>query len=300
MELNEKILVDTFDHGYKRILNSIVAVGINKNLAKEILDKRLTIPKRVKTINALLERLLISAQNASGKPNIIGRPILGVPNLKDILCDFSPKEILDTYGYRDPSSKGMVAVQVLHAIDRKFPKIGLSKSYKRSRKVEILKEIFEKRETQLNAFNDPLNTWNKFAFTIIDSAIFLSKYDRAENFYSEADESMKIYIHNFAENIQEKISGIGYALACDFLKEVGVDCGKPDVHIKAILEGVISPNVELSDQDLQEAMNKISKKKKTTLFAVDKVFWMIGTTNFSIQICNYRESFINECIEDLK
>ena len=300
MKFDENKLVDTFDRGYQKILRSIIALGINETLAKKILDERLKIPEKVKTVNALLERMLISAQNASGKPNIIGRPILGIPNLKDILCDFSPEEILETYGYSDADSKGKVALQLLHAIDQKFGEIELSKNYTRSRRVEILKEVFEKRNVELNAFNDPLNTWNKFAFTIIDSAIFLNSYNSLDEFYSQANELMKIDIHKFADKIQENISGIGYALACDFLKEVGVDCGKPDVHIKAILEGVVSRNVELSDQNLQDAMNVISKKKGITLFAVDKVFWMIGTTNFSINICDYRESFIKECVDNFK
>ncbi|NCD05852.1 MAG: hypothetical protein EOL97_07010 [Spirochaetia bacterium] len=36
--------------------------------------------------------------------------------------------------------------------------------------------------------------------------------------------------------ISKKISGIGFALACDFLKELGfTDYSKPDVHIVAVL-----------------------------------------------------------------
>ncbi len=296
---DKKILVDTFDFGYRKILTAIVNLGLDESKARDILDRRLALPDRVKSVNSLFERLLISAQNASGKPNIIGRPILGVSNLKEVLLDFSPKSVLENFHYGNASGKDDVVRKILNAIDDKFQNIELSRNYNRSRKTEVLKEVFERREVQLNAFDDRLNTWNKFAYTIVDAAIFLQGYERAEDFYGEADEMMNSDIHKFAEKIQGQVSGIGYALACDFLKEVGIDCGKPDVHIKAILEGVTKQR-DLTDQYLQDAMQIIAKEKGTTLFAVDKVFWMIGTTNFSINICNYRESFIKECVDSQK
>lgn len=296
---DKKILVDTFDFGYKKILSAIVSSGVGESYARAVLGKRLALPDRVQSLNSLFERLLISAQNASGKHNIIGLPILGVPNLRAVLCEFSPQCVLEKFGYNDASNKDKTVENILDAINNKFPNIGLNVNQPRLRRIEVAEGLFENREVQLNAFNDRLNTWNKFAYTIVDAAIFLQSYKSAEDFYDKADEAMKSDIHEFAQNIESQVYGIGYALACDFLKEVGVDCGKPDVHIKKILEGVTNQR-KLNDQQLQEAMQIIAKEKKVTLFAVDKVFWMIGTTNFSINICNYRQSFINECRDNQK
>ena len=47
--------------------------------------------------------------------------------------------------------------------------------------------------------------------------------------------------------ISHVVSGIGFALACDFLKELGfVNFAKPDVHVKAIVKGL---NLSDSDDD---------------------------------------------------
>ena len=40
------------------------------------------------------------------------------------------------------------------------------------------------------------------------------------------------------------ISGIGFTLACDFLKEIGFDTAKPDLHILAFLNEMYTQQLE--------------------------------------------------------
>lgn len=285
MKINNNLLFKTYDFGYKKILDAITASVGNEKIAKEVLEKAIRLPVRARSISQLFERLLVSAQNASGKPNIIGRKILGVKNLSEVLYCFDPKKV--TQEYKKDTKR------LLEAINKKFPSLELNIEYQRTR---------HGNESQtFSAFDDPLNTWNKFTCTILDAAQWLSEFVGPDEFYSAANESEKIGIHRFPETIAQNISGIGYALACDFLKEVGVNVGKPDVHIKNILEGVLClPGETLNDQELQDAMHTIAKERKISLFTVDKVFWLIGTTRFSIPICDYRESFVIECREALQ
>jgi hypothetical protein len=282
MKINNELLVKTYDHGYKKILDAITATIGDEEKSKELLEKTIKLPERAQTINQLFERVLISAQNASGKPNIIGRKILGIKNLSDILFCFDPKKVEQEYK-ADSSA-------LLRKIHEKFPNLKLNIKYQRTRHSKEL-QVF-------SAFEDPLNTWNKFSRTILDAAKWLSEFTDAEEFYKEVDKSAEINIDEFPDKIAKNISGIGYALACDFLKEVGVDFGKPDVHIKEILQGVLcAPGETLDNKKLQNAMRVIAENRKISLFTVDKVFWLIGTTRFSISICDYRESFVNECKE---
>jgi thermostable 8-oxoguanine DNA glycosylase len=103
--------------------------------------------------------------------------------------------------------------------------------------------------------------------------------------------------------ISIEISGIGFPLACDFLKEIGfVEYGKPDVHLKDIFKalGIIDPDeksVTKQDYASLKAIDRIANACNVTPFAVDKVFWLIGSGNFyltGINIGRQKQKFINQ------
>src|SRR5690606_8075370 len=87
----------------------------------------------------------------------------------------------------------------------------------------------------------PKSIWPKYCKTIISAADFLSQFDSGEDFYSWAN-----HYYNDSRSIaalpliiEQEIYGVGYPLACDFLKELGfINYGKPDVHIIDIFVGV--------------------------------------------------------------
>jgi len=79
-----------------------------------------------------------------------------------------------------------------------------------------------------------------------------------------------------------KISGIGDALSLDFLKERGfTNFVKPDVHTIEICGelGYFDSDKNKNEQAIQ-SMKQIAQDAKITPYAVDKMFWLIGSGNF--------------------
>jgi thermostable 8-oxoguanine DNA glycosylase len=85
--------------------------------------------------------------------------------------------------------------------------------------------------------------------------------------------------------LDQSIKGIGTALACDFLKEIGyLNYGKPDVHIKRILKRIgifdeLKNDFVASSENFLyfRILDRIAEASNKTVFEVDKVFWLFGT-----------------------
>ena len=78
-----------------------------------------------------------------------------------------------------------------------------------------------------------------------------------------------------------EIYGIGYPLACDFLKELGfVDYGKPDVHVIDIFVGIGLCQPKPKPYQVQKVITKIADAASVTAYNVDKLFWLIGSGKF--------------------
>ncbi|MFB6273972.1 MAG: hypothetical protein ABEL51_13860, partial [Salinibacter sp.] len=68
----------------------------------------------------------------------------------------------------------------------------------------------------------------------------------------------------------------GFALACDFLKELGwVAYPKPDVHLNAIFSGLGFSDG--TDYATFKAIVRMAEVLYETAYAVDKLFWLIGS-----------------------
>lgn len=79
----------------------------------------------------------------------------------------------------------------------------------------------------------------------------------------------------------EEIYGIGYPLACDFLKELGfVNYGKPDVHIINIFTDLGLCVKGSSPYEIQKIIVQIAEAKNVSPYNVDKLFWLIGSGKF--------------------
>ena len=78
-----------------------------------------------------------------------------------------------------------------------------------------------------------------------------------------------------------EIEGIGYVLACDFLKEDGfVKYGKPDIHLIAIFIGIGFCHKGASEHEVQKVISQIAEAAGVSAYAVDKVFWLVGGGKF--------------------
>ncbi len=125
------------------------------------------------------------------------------------------------------------------------------------------------------------NCWYKWACSIIDSARFLKTFRDFEEF----DAYVQAFVNNLdtrielPEEISRKIRGIGFALACNALKELGYpEYSKPDVHVTDICAALGLPAG--TQQDVFRSMAKVADDIGVSPYKVDKVFWLICSGNY--------------------
>lgn len=68
-----------------------------EGVTPQLIEKYLCLSEVPQSIEAILFRLLESAQNANMKAGVIGGSIGGVTNLSEVLFDFNPAEIIEKY-----------------------------------------------------------------------------------------------------------------------------------------------------------------------------------------------------------
>jgi hypothetical protein len=224
-------------------------------------------------LKIIYQRLCESAQNKQMSPNVIGKSIGGIENLKTVLHDFDPHKAATTYGRTD---------------------------------IELLLKNIKENLNPSGQFRiKSKSLWTQFAKSVIDSAHFLNSFETAEKFYEWAN--------FFANDIRAKpalplmisieISGIGFPLACDFLKELGfIEYGKPDVHLKDIFKSLNiidnkENNVTKQDYATLKAIDKIALSNNVTPYEIDKIFWLIGSGNFYLtgkNIGRQKQNFIDK------
>ncbi len=267
------IIKNLYEFAYKFLLskNGITGEVIEKHLVPEY--------NKPNNLNAIFQRLCHTAQNKQMSTKVIGSSIGGVDNLKEVLFNFNPKLVAE-----------------------KFSK---------SESEKLLNEIVIKLNPKGQIRRTSRSIWPQFCQSIIDAAHFLNAFKDAESFYGWADlfandEKTKAALPLL---ISIEISGIGFPLACDFLKEIGyLNFGKPDVHLKEVFKELklIDPNEKsIIKQDYQtlKLIDKIAIENNTTAFKVDKIFWLIGSGNFyvsNINIGRNRNEFIREAKKQFK
>lgn len=243
-----------YDFAYNFLLEE--AAKKDPRITKEVVDKYLTVPEpknNVKNLNDIFYKVLFHAQNAQGKPNIIGGAIGGVDNLGKVLFDFDATKVLNKYDGKETS--------LLQDIQEEF-------------NLQNINTEFEGRRA---------GTWPKYCRTIIDAAKFVKQFKDKDcffkfvNSYYEDDNKMA----ELPLVLSDKIYGLGFALSCDFLKELGfVNYGKPDVHLKEILAAYNYVSAKASDKDVLRKMIKITKNAEISCYKFDKVLWLIGSGFF--------------------
>lgn len=221
--------------------------------AAEILAEYLNLPdksKEPKSLSELYSSLLHSAQNANMKAGVIGGSMdKGVKSLQNVLCDFQPVKVLAKY---------QNAEDVLDAIVREVKPRG-----------EIRREAN--------------SIWVRYSKTILSAAQFFNQFKDGEEFYQWANHFYddKRAMAALPYLLSEEVYGIGYPLACDFLKGLGfINYGKPDVHIKDIFAGLKLCDENPSHATLQKIMIDMAAANGVSAFDVDKVFWLIGSGYF--------------------
>lgn len=124
--------------------------------------------------------------------------------------------------------------------------------------------------------------WRKYAKSIITGASFMLSFKNYAEFKSTFDsfDSNDMTREALALLISTKIFNMGFALACNWLKELGYyQYAKPDTHTKDICAAL---NLAENNDDIEcfEAMVKIAKSAEVSAYKVDKVWWLICSGNF--------------------
>lgn len=264
----KKIDIAVYNLAYDFLLNLRVK-GVDKKLLDKYLlhSNELQLPQ---TIDKVFERLLISAQNANMRAGVIGGSIGGVSNLKKVLFGFNPQKVVKKYGDDWET--------LLLTIEKK------------------LKPRGKIRKT-------PKSIWPKYCQTILSSASFCTQFESIDDFYTwvklfDNDDRARPALPMLIRN---EIDGIGFPLACDFLKELGFqNFAKPDVHLKEILKSLNLCSQNASDYQVFKSIIRISQNVGVSPYNVDKLFWLIGSGYFyndeSIgnkgRIGNHKKKFI--------
>lgn len=221
--------------------------------AMDVLESYLSLPDqsgKPVSLNTLFEHLLRSAQNANMKAAVVGGAVGGVRNLGQALFDFDPREVELAFA-NDP-------VGLLNHIIKTLNPSGQIRTTARS-------------------------IWPKYCKTILSAATFFGQFKNGEDFYEWANHFYRDQRSMAALPmvLAAEIDGIGYPLACDFLKELGfVNFGKPDVHVMQIFFGIALCPEKASPYQVQKTIGQIAKAAGVSPYNVDKVFWLIGSGRF--------------------
>ncbi len=223
-----------------------------EGVTPELVEKYLHLDKATqpRTLAGLYERVLQSAQNANMKAGVIGGSIGGVGNLRPVLCDFDPVLVLEKY----PSGWE-----------------------------EVLDDIVAQLKPRGSVRRTPRSIWPGYCRTILSAAKFWSQFSSADDFYRwadffDADERARPALPML---LAQEIEGFGFALACDFLKELGYEnFSKPDVHVKDIFWAIGLSPWGTSDYEVFKAVTRVARNAGATPYNVDKLFWLIGSGYF--------------------
>lgn len=244
---------------------------------KKLIDNHTEPPKKPEKMEDIFKRLIVSSANRQMYQNVIllqldpGKQD-NIECLRNILCNFEPQKVFEKYSKSD-------------ALFEDIKNANIVKNHR----------IWENQTKKKNL-------WPKFCETILSIAHFLSKFEDFSDFSKWAnflyeDERSRIALPMI---IEHEIKGIGFAIACDFLKEIGYEkYGKPDIHIKEIFRDLELSN-STEDYAILNDIIRIAQSVNKSPYNVDKIFWLCATGNFYREKKKFktkRETFIKEAKE---
>lgn len=242
--IDEKIYHLAKDYLPSRKITGVTAVLVEKYLNPLSLNPKPT------TKEAIYQRILESAQNANMKAGVIGRAIGGVEKLAPVLEGFNAKSILEKYA----GDCGAV-----------------------------LDDIVEKLNPNGEVRRTSRSIWPHYCQTILSAANFIEQFSSASDFFGwvdffDKDERARASLPML---LSREIEGFGFALSCDFLKEMGyINFPKPDVHLRDIFTALSLCSNKSDDYQLFKAVIRVANHADVSPYNADKVFWLIGSGYF--------------------
>lgn len=218
---------------------------------------------RKKNLHEIYLSMINHAKNRQSMPNTIGDN----EKLRDALFNFDPTKIIKKYEDHN----------------------------------DLLQEIKNKKiktPSKIDMSNNRSH-WVIYAKSIISSAKFISSFKKAEDFHNFVE---SFYVNEHSRLalpllLKEEISGYGFALACDFLKENGYSGFiKPDTHINDICRAA---GITSAQTDYGVFKDTIAYCTKNGLvpYEFDKLIWLVGSGNFylsDLTVKTNKRQFITE------
>lgn len=137
----------------------------------------------------------------------------------------------------------------------------------------------------------------------LNGAKELAKYDTIQALRQEWDKHPGLELPFYWS---KKITGMGFALSCDFFKEIGYEFSKPDIHIRNVFKEVFSQELKdiKTDEELCaafiSAVGQLNQNGiKTTVYKFDRMIWLACTGKFFLHEylpASLRERLIVQCI----
>ena len=223
--------------------------GVTASLIEKYLNP-LTLKPKPTSKEGIYQRILQSAQNANMKEGVIGRAIGGVEKLAPVLEGFNPRAVMDKYGD-----------------DRKA----------------VLDEIEQRLAPRGKVRRTPRSIWPQYCRTILSAASFIEQFSSASDFFSwvdffDRDDRARASLPTL---LSQEIEGFGFALSCDFLKEMGyVNFPKPDVWLRRIFTALGLCQDKPKDYQLFKAVIRVADHAGVSPYNADKAFWLIGSGYF--------------------
>jgi hypothetical protein len=233
----------------KEYLPSRNIPGVTEALIERYLNPLFLNPKPTSKAG-IYQRVLESAQNAHMKAGVIGRAIGGVERLSSVLEGFDPKAVLDKYADNCDA---------------------------------VLVDILEQLKPHGLVRRTPRGIWPRYCQTIISAARFIEQFSSAPDFFGwvdffDKDDRARASLPLL---LSQEIDGFGFALSCDFLKEMGyVNFPKPDVHLRDIFTALNLCSDKSDDYQLFKAVIRVANHAGVSPYNADKVFWLIGSGYF--------------------
>lgn len=241
---------------YKKALRILIKTARDAGLSQEKLKKYFTADKKFNLLSEeipfekIFERMIGSMQNRNSMPNVIklwNKDGSANAAHKEILCDFSPRLILEKY--KDD--------QQLFAV------------------FSARKLVRDDKHTVL------FRQWCK---AVISGARFMCEFNDSADLKKAFDAFQQNILTKAAlpAFLAREIEGFGFALSCDFLKEIGYDYPKPDIHLNDIF--VELTGCERKDYIVYKEILKAARQLKISAYKLDKILWLICSGKFYLDL----------------
>jgi hypothetical protein len=222
--------------------------GVTASLVAKYLDP----PANSKPTSkeGIYQRILESAQNAHMKARVIGGAIGGVGKMSRVLEGFNPEFVINKYANNWEA---------------------------------ILDDIVKELKPRGVIRRTPRSEWPQYCHTILSGANFIEQFSSASDFFDwvnlfDNDNRSRASLPML---LSQEIEGFGFALSCDFLKDMGyTNFPKPDVHLRDIFTSLKLCSRKSTDYQLFKAIIRLADHAGVSAYNADKVFWLIGSGDF--------------------